>query len=65
MNDRGNFDVSLSPEHFVTVEAHQDEPHGPELAVADSSLLGKSVKVEKSSASKAAREEAKRNPFVK
>ena len=54
-NERGNYEVGkLSPEHYVTIEAGQDLPHGPELAVADQSLLGtaSAVKVEKSKATK-------------
>ena len=53
-NDRGNYEVGLAPEHHVTIEAGQDLPHGPELAVADPSLLGtpSAVKVEKSKATK-------------
>ena len=46
-------EVKLSAEHHVTVEAGQDDPHGPELAVADPSLLGsaKAIKIEKTKGS--------------
>ena len=46
--------VALSPEHTVTIEANQDDPHGPELALADASLLGraKDIKVEKTKGKK-------------
>ena len=45
-------DVKLSNEHLVTVEAGQDEPHGPILESADRSILGTDVKIDKSSKKK-------------
>jgi hypothetical protein len=59
MNTEGNFAVSLEPEHCVTIEAGQDDPHGPELAMPDTSLLGKptDVKVQKTKAKKVPYEE--------
>jgi hypothetical protein len=39
--------VSMKPEHHVTVESEQDNPHGPELSPVDPSYIGKHVTVEK------------------
>ena len=46
--------VELSPEHTVTIEANQDDPHGPELALADASLLGRAqdIKIVKTKGTK-------------
>jgi hypothetical protein len=44
--------VKLSAEHQVTVEAGQDDPNGPELAVPDQSLLGNPIKIEKTKGGK-------------
>ena len=40
--------VDLSNEHKVTVEAGQDDPHGPSIEVVDRSFIGdaSSVKIE-------------------
>jgi hypothetical protein len=44
--------VEFSEHHCVTIEANQGEPNGPELAIPDASLLGKPIKIEKSTNSK-------------
>jgi hypothetical protein len=36
----------------VTIEAGQGDPNGPELSIPDSSLLGRPIKIEKSTSSK-------------
>mmetsp|Transcript_33624 Transcript_33624/g.34253 ORF Transcript_33624/g.34253 Transcript_33624/m.34253 type:complete len:127 (+) Transcript_33624:154-534(+) len=46
-NDRGNYEVKLSNEHQVTVEAHQDLPNGPELEPIDKSVTGSPITVQK------------------
>ena len=40
--------VDLSNEHKVTVEAGQDDPHGPSIEVVDRSYIGDSsaIKIE-------------------
>jgi hypothetical protein len=37
----------MKPEHHITVESEQDNPHGPELSPVDPSYIGKHVTVEK------------------
>jgi hypothetical protein len=44
--------VGFTPEHVVTIEAGQGDPNGPELSIPDSSLLGRPIKIEKSTSSK-------------
>eukprot|EP01041_Mallomonas_annulata_P011862 gene11862-24855_t len=52
LNERGNYEVKLSNEHQVTVEAGQDSPHGPELEPIDTSVIGKPITIQKVSGSK-------------
>eukprot|EP01035_Chromulina_nebulosa_P017492 gene17492-23046_t len=52
LNDKGRYAVELSSEHLVTVEASQDEPHGPSLEVVDKSINGEGVIVNKTSSNK-------------
>jgi hypothetical protein len=40
-------DVRLSEANMVVVEAGQENPHGPELAAVDTSVLGKPVIVDR------------------
>jgi hypothetical protein len=47
LNKRGNYEVALSEEHSVTVEAGQQLAHGPELTVIDRSILGEPITVTK------------------
>ena len=48
----GGLGVGFTPEHVVTIEAGQGDPNGPELSIPDSSLLGRPIKIEKSTSSK-------------
>ncbi|KAJ1420377.1 hypothetical protein B484DRAFT_399925 [Ochromonadaceae sp. CCMP2298] len=51
-SDKGNFAVSLNPEHQQTIAAGQHLKHGPELEAIDPSYVGRkgSVVVEKARA---------------
>ena len=40
-------DVKLSESNMVVVDAGQVDPHGPELAAVDTSVLGKQVIIDK------------------
>eukprot|EP00981_Chlorochromonas_danica_P005787 scaffold1190_cov187-Ochromonas_danica.AAC.19 len=42
-NQKGHYEVSLKPEHKLTIEAEQDRKHGPELTPIDPSFLGQQV----------------------
>jgi hypothetical protein len=54
-------DVTLSPEHLITVEQGQDNPLGPQLEPIDPSFIGKNISLHTSSkANEQERLEAKR-----
>jgi hypothetical protein len=42
-----NADVSLSEENLAVVQQGQSDPHGPELAPVDTSVLGHKVIIDK------------------